>query len=214
MITITILYDNIVFQGMLQSDWGFSCLVQAAGQTILFDTGADGVILLSNMEKLNIDPKSINSVFISHAHFDHTGGLSAFLNVNPDVTVYCPASFRGIRKAREVVYAKDFLKLDDDIYSTGEVGGIEQSLALNTPEGVILVVGCAHAGMENIIQSVSHLGKIRAVIGGFHGLKNFKIFRNVQYICPTHCTWHPAQIKEKYPDKILKGGAGKVLHFE
>jgi len=78
---IIILYDNNVFQRGLKSDWGFSCLVETHDRRILFDTGSNGSILLKNMEKLDIDPLSIDEVFISHPHFDHVGGLSAFLSV-------------------------------------------------------------------------------------------------------------------------------------
>jgi len=45
------------------------------------------------MEKLGIDPEEINDVFILHLHFDHTGGLSAFLDQNNDVKVWVPHSF-------------------------------------------------------------------------------------------------------------------------
>ena len=77
---LTIIYDNTVFKPVLQSDWGFSCLVEVENcPKILFDTGTDGDILLSNMSKLNIDPLSIKEVFISHAHFDHQGVSLSFL---------------------------------------------------------------------------------------------------------------------------------------
>ena len=72
---VTIIYDNTAFRKDLQSDWGFSALVEGEDiPKILFDTGANGDILLSNMEKLNINPALIDEVFISHAHADHTGG--------------------------------------------------------------------------------------------------------------------------------------------
>jgi 7,8-dihydropterin-6-yl-methyl-4-(beta-D-ribofuranosyl)aminobenzene 5'-phosphate synthase len=65
---ITIIYDNEVWKEGLESDWGFSCLVEVENTPkILFDTGTSGSILLRNMKKLNIDPKSIDEVFISHA---------------------------------------------------------------------------------------------------------------------------------------------------
>jgi len=92
---ITILYDNTLFQNNLKPDWGFSCLAEAHGRTILFDTGANGDILLENMEKLNIQPSSVDDVFISHAHFDHVGGLSAFLNRNSKVTIQ-PANLKRL----------------------------------------------------------------------------------------------------------------------
>jgi len=62
---ITIVYDNTAFRKGLQADWGFSALIEVKGRKILFDTGANGRILLSNMEKLEIDPKEIEDVFIS-----------------------------------------------------------------------------------------------------------------------------------------------------
>jgi 7,8-dihydropterin-6-yl-methyl-4-(beta-D-ribofuranosyl)aminobenzene 5'-phosphate synthase len=46
MVKLTIVYDNEVFQKGLRSDWGFSCLIEIEGRKILFDTGADGKILL------------------------------------------------------------------------------------------------------------------------------------------------------------------------
>jgi 7,8-dihydropterin-6-yl-methyl-4-(beta-D-ribofuranosyl)aminobenzene 5'-phosphate synthase len=48
---ITIIYDNTAFRKDFQADWGFSCLVEVENTPkILFDTGADGKILLNNME--------------------------------------------------------------------------------------------------------------------------------------------------------------------
>lgn len=88
---VTIVYDNTVYQKGLKSDWGFSCLAEVEKTPrILFDTGTSGSILLSNMKKLNIDPASIDEVFISHAHFDHVGGLPNFIKANKEVKVYLP----------------------------------------------------------------------------------------------------------------------------
>ena len=46
--------------------------------SILFDTGGDSATLLHNMKELNIDPKDLGIVVISHAHGDHTGGFLEF----------------------------------------------------------------------------------------------------------------------------------------
>lgn len=71
---ITITYDNEAWKPGLRSDWGFSCLVEAFGSNILFDTGARGSILLGNMKKLDIDPRMIKEIMIFHDHWDRTGG--------------------------------------------------------------------------------------------------------------------------------------------
>ncbi|MBN1151214.1 MBL fold metallo-hydrolase, partial [candidate division WOR-3 bacterium] len=141
---IKILYDNYTIRDDLISDHGFSCLLRAHGKTILFDTGADGTILLSNMKILGVDPLSVDEVFISHPHFDHIGGLSGFLNENNNVDVWVPFSFRGVRRAKKVVHIKDPMVLSENFFSTGELGGIEQSLAVKTEKGISLVVGCSH----------------------------------------------------------------------
>lgn len=75
---VTIIYDNTSISPDLQADWGFSALVEVKEKKILFDTGANGEILPSNMKKLEIEPREIEDIFISHLHWGHTGGLSFF----------------------------------------------------------------------------------------------------------------------------------------
>ncbi len=76
MLKITIIYDNTAWLKALPADWGFACLVEARGKKVLFDTGAKGPLLLGNMQALQIDPLEVDTVFISHNHWDHTGGLA------------------------------------------------------------------------------------------------------------------------------------------
>ena len=97
---VTIIYDNTALKTELKADWGFSALVEAKGKNILFDTGADGRTLLLNMQKLKINPKKIEDVFISHLHWDHIGGLSAFLQVNNQVNLWVPSYFPGAKEAK------------------------------------------------------------------------------------------------------------------
>jgi len=78
-VTITVVYDNSSLQKDLMSDWGFACVVDAAGHRLLFDTGAKGDLLLANVRKLGIDPTTFEAVVISHNHWDHTGGREAVL---------------------------------------------------------------------------------------------------------------------------------------
>ena len=211
---ITILYDNDVYKEDLQADWGFSCLVEIENTPkILFDTGTNGSMLLSNMEKLNIDPTSIDEVFISHAHFDHVGGLSAFLNVKSDVTIYVPPSLRGIRGVKEVVSVSEPLKIHENVFSTGEIDHIEQSMAIKIDEGIVIIAGCSHPRMAHILKAASQFGNIHAIVGGLHGFSEYDLFKDLELICPTHCTQHKAEIKALYPEKYTDGGAGKIIVF-
>jgi len=210
---ISIVYDNIKHGENLTTDWGFSAVIETDERKILFDTGSDGYILLNNMRLMQIDPGIIDTVFISHNHFDHTGGLAAFLHENSDVQVCVPHSFRGVRRAREVIHITSEYKIDDNLYSTGELNGIEQSLIIKTQAGLVVVVGCSHPGLEEIIPVAQNYGHIHALVGGFHEFKNYEILQSVDFLCPTHCTQNISQITARYPEKYLAGGAGAVLSF-
>jgi len=208
---ITIVYDNTASRKDLQADWGFSCLIEEKDTPkILFDTGANGKILLSNMEKLRIDPLSIEEIFISHLHFDHIGGLDEFLRTNPKVTrIYLPSSM-GLEN--EVVL-KEPAKIHENIFSTGELEGIEQSMGVITEKGIILIVGCSHPYMGNILNTARQFGKPYGIIGGMHGFSEFELFKDLTLICPTHCTQHKAELKRLYPQKYVEGGVGKIIEI-
>jgi len=213
---ITIIYDNTVYKEGLRSDWGFSCLVELSRQgapTILFDTGTSGSILLYNMEKLDIDPASIDEVFISHGHFDHTGGLSAFLKLNPYVTMYLPRSMGGAGGPENVIFVGEPMEIHEDVFSTGELEHIEQSMAIRTDKGIVLITGCSHPRMEHILGAASQFGTVYAVIGGLHGFSEYELFKDLELICPTHCTVHKKEIKQLYPEKYVEGGAGRVIEI-
>ncbi|MCK4523693.1 MBL fold metallo-hydrolase, partial [candidate division WOR-3 bacterium] len=177
---IQILYDNIAYNENLISDWGFSCIINIGGKNILFDTGAKGDILLNNMNKLSIDPKSIDYVFISHDHWDHTGGLEEFLKINNNVKVFLLKSFSDKTKqivkdnSTEIIEVENEQKIFENIFTTGDMIGEkhEQSLIIETNKGNIIIAGCAHPNIVNIIRKAKKLSDndVLLVAGGFHYL--------------------------------------------
>ena len=209
---ITIIYDNTAFIKDLQADWGFSALIEIKERKILFDTGANGRILLSNMEKLKINPKEIEDIFISHLHWDHIGGLSSFLSLNNQVKLWIPSYFPEAKNAREIIEVKKPTRLYEGIYSTGELEGIEQSLCIETEKGIVIIAGCSHPRMENIIKTASQFGKVYGIIGGLHGTMP-EALKGLDLICPTHCTQYKSEIKSLYPKKYIEGGAGRIIEI-
>jgi len=210
---ITIIYDNTAFRKDLQADWGFSALVEVKKRKILFDTGANGRILLSNMEKLKVNLEEIEDVFISHPHWDHTGGLLSFLRLNNKVKLWIPSYFSEVKEAREVIEVKKPTKLYEGIYSTGELEGIEQSLCIKTEKGIVIIAGCSHPKMEHILKVASQFGKVYGIIGGLHATKPEPL-KDLDLICPTHCTQYKSEIKSLYPKKYIEGGAGRIIEVE
>ena len=232
---ITIVFDNNPADPSLTTAFGFSCLVEAPGGIILFDTGSDGKVLRDNLGTLNLHPSNIDSVFLSHYHWDHTGGLGEILRLKPDPTVYLPASFPGdfIREVRKsgatVVQVDQGREIGEGLYTTGEMSGrvIEQSLICRSPSGLVVVTGCAHPGILNILGRAKVIDEhIFLALGGFHLRsespssleKTVGEFRTlgVTRVCPCHCTGDQARafFKNAYRDHCILGGVGTRIEIE
>jgi 7,8-dihydropterin-6-yl-methyl-4-(beta-D-ribofuranosyl)aminobenzene 5'-phosphate synthase len=232
-ITITIIYDNNEYDKRLKTAWGFSCLVELKEKKILFDTGGDSLTLLSNMKKLEIDPKKLDIIVLSHIHGDHTGGLTGLLKINPNVTVYIPKSFPDSLKDDIKSHGATFVevanstKIFNGVLITGELGTWikEQSLIIKTEKGLVVITGCAHPGIVNIIKKAKELTKenVYLVLGGFHlgGASNQEIqnivksFRDLEIkkVAPCHCTGDEAisLFKKEYKEDFVKAGVGKII---
>jgi len=211
---ITIVYDNEVRKVGLRQGWGFSALIEdTAVSPLLFDTGVDGPALLQNMKELNIDPQDISIIVISHAHGDHTGGLSEILRINGIAELYLPSSFRRAFPGRKVTMVKGPVQIRENVFSTGELEGVEQSLALKMDRGIFVLTGCAHPGMESILAAAAKFGELYGIAGGFHGFHNFEAFRGLSLICPCHCTTYKQEIRDLFKDKALECGAGLVIEL-
>lgn len=86
---ITTLVENELAPGRrnLETEFGLSLLIDRGDQRILFDTGAAGAAM-RNAPRLGVDLRQVDAVVLSHHHFDHGGGLPAFLAINSRAKVY------------------------------------------------------------------------------------------------------------------------------
>lgn len=233
-IKLTVIYDNNSTQNNLQADWGFSCLIESDTNKILFDTGDKGNILLKNMKELNIDPFSIDAIFISHADHDHTGGLSDFLKINSNIKIYYPISLHDklvnmIKNyGAQLFPIKEFTEISPGLFSLGEIGKQrpEQTLVIRSSKGLIIITGCSHPGITNILEITKNKfpdEKIYLVLGGFHlyksneeEIKNIvqKIFEmKILTIAPAHCTGNTANriFNDIFSIDYIEIDAGKII---
>ncbi len=231
----TILYDNYLHEQGTKPDWGFSCLIEGADKVILFDTGTQPEILLHNVDHLGVDLKKVEQIVISHDHHDHIGGLAKVLDKNFNVSVFLPVSFsyeivRSVEtKKAKVVSVDEPVEICPNVYSTGEMGVAikEQSLIINTKKGLIIVTGCSHQGIVNVLERAKKLFNrpIHLVFGGFHlgempDAKVEEIIRNFKEIgvakCgATHCTGdRPIELfKKAFGDNYIPMGTGRILEI-
>jgi 7,8-dihydropterin-6-yl-methyl-4-(beta-D-ribofuranosyl)aminobenzene 5'-phosphate synthase len=161
-----IVFNNVYESSELIPGFGFGAWIVADSTTILFDTGGDGKILMNNINFLGLNPKDVDIVVISHNHWDHIGGLNKFLEVaKEDVKIYVPAkAFKNIQKEHSIanlVAVKDPIEIADGVWSSGEIKGIynllpiyEHALVLDTKEGLVIVTGCSHPGIDKIVKEV------------------------------------------------------------
>ena len=209
---ITILYDNDALDSRMAPDWGFAALIETADRTILFDTGAKGQILLDNMNILGISPQCIDEIFISHDHWDHTGGLLKILDQKP-VRVYVPDTISEVVPARETIALTHPAEIHDQIFSTGTLKNIEQAMCIRQDGKVVVIVGCSHPGVGTILSAASEIGRTSALIGGLHGFSDFPAISSLDLVCATHCTQHKHEIQSRFPDTAIAGGAGKIIEI-
>jgi 7,8-dihydropterin-6-yl-methyl-4-(beta-D-ribofuranosyl)aminobenzene 5'-phosphate synthase len=275
-IKITVLCENLVGKLVGSGEHGFSAFIETEEGNYLFDTGT-GRSIVPNSLTLNMDLKSIKKIFLSHGHYDHTGGLAEVLKMKGEVEVHAhPHVFidrmavlkekdREIQRFVGMYYKKryleslgarfvfntDFMEVGKGLFLTGEVPRQttfekpdprlfsetdgrtthdlfldDQSLILDTDKGMVLILGCAHAGMINILHHVVHkMGKkkFHVILGGTHldfltseqleesirSLKTLEIDR----IGVSHCTGLRAafRLHQEFGDRFFYGCVGTLL---
>ena len=231
-VTLTIVYDNNSYDPNLRTAWGFSCLVETSSATVLFDTGGDGPTLLGNMEALGIELQAIDAVVLSHIHGDHTGGLVALLSKGVMPTVFVPAAFPAgfkdsVRARTELMEVTGSAELFPGVWTTGELGSgiIEQALAIESDDGVIVITGCAHPGVVEMVRRAKEMLRepVALVMGGFHlgsasqsrisGIIDAFHEMGVHRVAPCHCTGDRARsmFAAAYGPGYIAAGVGRVI---
>jgi 7,8-dihydropterin-6-yl-methyl-4-(beta-D-ribofuranosyl)aminobenzene 5'-phosphate synthase len=133
------------------------------------------------------------------------------------------ANFKLIDKTIEVSPDVTLIALVSDTPGTRELK--ELSLAINTPEGIVLIVGCSHPGIDAIVTEAARINThIHFIAGGLHlvaapdsvveeVVTSLKNKWKVDWIVPGHCTGEPAflALKQAFGERYLYAGLGTVL---
>jgi 7,8-dihydropterin-6-yl-methyl-4-(beta-D-ribofuranosyl)aminobenzene 5'-phosphate synthase len=134
------------------------------------------------------------------------------------------ANFTWVTKTTEVAPGFHLILLNGTWGVDLEVKEI--SLAIDTPDGIVLIVGCSHSTIEKIVEAAkSAINKpLHLVLGGTHLLPanddqikgiaaSLRDKWNVRYIAPVHCTGEPAFaiFKESFGDRYIYAGVGTTV---
>ena len=203
---------------------GLSFYIETEQHRLLMDTGQTD-LLIKNAEKLGIDLTKVDTVILSHGHYDHGGGILPFSEINPNAKIYVSETAFGeyysVNKAGEphyiglakeiqelpqvVVVGKEqcaeqagIYRIDDELSIFSGIGnehpipstnlrlkrktedglvqddfGHEQCLVIREGAKSVLLSGCAHHGILNILDRYYELygDDPDVVISGFHMMR-------------------------------------------
>jgi 7,8-dihydropterin-6-yl-methyl-4-(beta-D-ribofuranosyl)aminobenzene 5'-phosphate synthase len=272
---ITSLVENDAARPSLRTEHGLSFWVEWGGRRILFDTG-QGLTLLENAREMEVPLTEVETVVLSHGHWDHASGLKPLLDagMKPEVLLHPdalktryskwhkppeepigmpPPVEDALRtKTRRLIWTTAPTPLTDGAWVTGpiprrtefeDVGGPfyldraftqpdpitdDQAVWFETVRGVVVLLGCAHAGVVNTLAYVSELAgkpQIHAVLGGMHLLRakrprmeaTLQALRRhqVEFVAPAHCTGERATafLAQQLPGNCIPCKAGSQFEF-
>jgi len=229
-----VVFDNRAFAPEFIAGWGLSVFFRPLG--LLFDTGSETNALLHNFSLFNIMPREIHSIFLSHFHWDHAGGLLGLLPLLSSPRVFLHRGFSAgfiseIRRlGGEVVILDEPSEIGPKIFSTGPLPAPtpEAALILEIRGRLALFTGCAHPGITNLVrQTLELFGKPPLLVaGGFHLLQTSRkkarliaeelLALGVRLAAPCHCTGQKAleAFADIFQDGFLATGTGSILPLE
>ncbi len=256
------------------SEHGLSFYIETVKHKLLVDTGATDTFI-RNAEILGVDLAAVDTVILSHGHYDHGGGLPAFVKINSNARIYIRTTAFGnfyhkghkneryigispeIQNYSQVILAEGNLKIDEELFLLTNVTGRrlwpsgnnflkcrkgedyiqddfshEQYLVICCEGREVLVSGCAHNGILNILDAYRELRKREpdVVISGFHMMQhhgyseeNLTVIRETAEElknCRTrfytgHCTDQiPFEtMKEVMGDQLIYVHSGDIIEF-
>lgn len=208
---IIVLMENTSCHPECVAEHGLSIYIETPCHKALLDTGASPAFL-DNAERLGVDLSQIDTLILSHGHYDHAGGIPAFTKLNPSARIYMQESAvcdyyhgdryigidRQIALLPQICMRHGDFQIDEELSVFSQVTGRrffsqsnfslkkrvngtdiqddfshEQYLVITQAEKRILLSGCAHNGILNILDHYRRLyGSMpQAVISGFHMMK-------------------------------------------
>jgi len=236
---IKIIFDNLAREGFIPA-WGFSAYLENEnGESILFDTGSAFGVWERNAKKLNVEIGDFQHVFLSHFHWDHVGGAIDIAKHSKGkkhfvITDGFSKVFINelVGEGHEVSLALEPYRFSESFISTGglDTGIIppkEHSLIAYDGRDYVLVVGCSHPGIVEIVEFAEKLTQKapKLVVGGFHLIGRSEdeiaviaeeiLKSGVQYIAPCHCTGEKGReiFKEIWEDRYIDVRAGSVIEI-
>ncbi len=208
---VNLMEDTKGERGLLY-EHGLSFYIETASHKVLADTGS-GSAFIENAEKLGVDLTKVDTVIISHGHYDHAGGVLAFAKLNSNAKIYIHRNAVGdfysmktetpkyigidprIAPLPQIVFVDDDTVIDNELsLFTGVTGkkllprgnallkekhgeffiqdefDHEMYLVVTQQSMKVLISGCAHKGIINILDRYSEIygGVPTHVISGFH----------------------------------------------
>ena len=261
---VALMEDTAVSEQFVCSH-GLSLYIETRGHKILFDMGQDGRFL-ENAEKLGIGVGSVDTAILSHGHYDHGGGLEAFLEANTRAFIHIQKKalgefyahdpdgavrYIGLGEAwkenpRVIMHTGDY-KLDAGMQIFAGVTGREcyspandrlfasmngrhipdlfmheQNLLLKEGNQIVLIAGCAHNGMVNILKkALTFVPSVDYAVGGMHLTKAYQEPDKQRMFCigmakklgEYSCRYYTGHCTGTDSYEILKKEMGTQIHY-